>query len=515
MSFLQNYMQAPQAYGEATTNPYTTEAPPPAMSYTGTATNQNPNMYQLWTGTGYQNVPLRIAASDAGATYRSEDIWSQGDNPYLIQGAKDIYGITNWDPYPDIGKMGDSNWWLDPTNNSADSFSYLLKSGDKVGGRFTYNKQADGSWLGSFGGQERMDTSANNGAALGVIAAPFIAAAGLSAAGGAAGAGAGGGSGLVALGEGAVPALTSAGTIAEAGAAGALGGGMSAAELAAAYGPGVMDGTAAASGFAPGAAGSAASWTPGAGVVAGEGGAATLGSAGQFASNFLGSNAVDAINTAVNTGQAGQWGDTLSMLNRGRNIFNGINSMINPQQQGGGGTPSLLDLFGAGYSANRNRDYASMLMGPYNQYKDIQRPFINQLAESYTNPNSFYQSQQYQGLKDVYKNQIDRKAAAAGRLSNPTDREVLLQKHAMAAMEDYRKGLNNAIGATDPMRALQLYGTGAGYDSFSNAPWFMAGGRAGTPGYGTNGNVGDYWKVIKDVGSTVGDVWDTISHWFG
>jgi hypothetical protein len=170
-------------------------------------------------------------------------------------------------------------------------------------------------------------------------------------------------------------------------------------------------------------------------------------------------------------------------------------------EEGGTGM-NILDLLGGAYSANRNRDFASKLMELYNKQRDMQMPFYNKLAESYSNPNAYWESPEYQGLARVRGNQVNR--GDSGTFTNSTDREKLMQDHATKSIGDYRQGLYSAMTGTDPKAYADAYAKGALADSYSNLPIFAGIGNSG-------GSLEDIFKTGKDIWDVGTDVWD----WFG
>lgn len=176
---------------------------------------------------------------------------------------------------------------------------------------------------------------------------------------------------------------------------------------------------------------------------------------------------------------------------------------------------NLLDLV-AGYMGNKNlKDYAGNAKEPYSDAVGRQKPYLDQLLASYQDPNTFYNSNQWKGLESVYQNQIDRGAAKTGTNANPTAREVLLQNHAMKSLEDYRRGLTQAAGITNPAAFLNPYSEGikAEASAGSQAGLNAALGRMRTGG-GTADDFKNIIKTISDAGSTAEDIWNFVSKWF-
>lgn len=179
-----------------------------------------------------------------------------------------------------------------------------------------------------------------------------------------------------------------------------------------------------------------------------------------------------------------------------------------------GGNNGILDLIAGLYSAKQMKDYSGNLKDMYSSQLGRQQPFYNQLLASYQDPNTFYNSNQWKGLESVYQNSIDRQAAKVGRLANPTDREVLLQAHAMKQLENYRSGLRGDVQATDPAKYADAYAKGLQAEAYANAaPWAAIGNMANRPG-GVAGSVATTVGQIDDILKAGGDIWDVISGWF-
>lgn len=259
--------------------------------------------------------------------------------------------------------------------------------------------------------------------------------------------------------------------------------------------------------------------------VAGEGGAATLGSVGQAAANMgLPSSAVDAINTAVNSGDVSSIFSTLKQYgSQGNDLLKMYQQLTqqqpNQQQQGGGDLSSILNSLinlGTGYyGSQQNKDHSGNLKRIYDERAALQKPYLDQLLQSYQDPNSFYNSNQYKGLADVYQNQIDRQAGSTGRLANPTDREVLLQQHALKELNNYRQGLTDQIKATSPDNYINAYQKGLEVEANANNPFIAGIGKTGSGSAGTSGNsIQDVTNVIDGVikgGTFIADNWGKIS----
>ena len=145
------------------------------------------------------------------------------------------------------------------------------------------------------------------------------------------------------------------------------------------------------------------------------------------------------------------------------------NTQSTPPESGG----FLDDLFGVGkgiYDARQNKDYSNNMKQFYGDALARQDPIRQRLMESYTNPNSFYDSNQWKGLESVYQNSIDRGAAKGGTLANPTAREALLQSYAMKELGNYRQGLTDQMRALDPSKYAEQWSKGSEAERMANMP---------------------------------------------
>lgn len=278
---------------------------------------------------------------------------------------------------------------------------------------------------------------------------------------------------------------------------------------------------------------SGAGVVPGAGMTFGGSGVAGLaptGAAGTLGGTFGGLTQVGTATGALGgslgglagSGGAGMtggsWWDTAKSVydkvSDAKSIYDKVTGMTGgpqgqaPRNSAGGG---LLDLFNGYYGSQQNKDYSNNMKEFFARADAKQAPFRAQLEQSYTNPDSFYNSNEYKGLASVYQNSIDRKAAQSGRLANPTDREVLLQQHALKEMDNYRKTLTGNISALDPSRYADAWTKGSEAEANANNPAWAAVGRGGS---NPVQNVGNIVTGISDTIKSGKNIWDTISGWF-
>lgn len=441
-------------------------------------------------GGGLQNLPTfdksMIGWMDAEAPQ-----WSTGsdtDPARQIYAGRDAgYGFTggNDDFYssPFFRNTDNYEWAFDPTTGAP---SVRIKSGDKTGTTVKYVQDASGKWVPDYSTQSNNYWETNNNddfyKGVGMVLGAAV-------------------GGNVLAGSGAL------GTAAQ----GAWQGGLTAAEASAlsSIGLGTGAGGGAATPFEAGYVGSAAS--PVAETVAAT---APATASVPFEAGFTASAASPVATTAA------EGGSILSSIQQavkaGMPVLEAIQkfggALTQQSGQPGGGGRSILDLLGAYYSAQQNKDYAGNLKGIYSDLTARQNQFRDQLLASYQDPNTFYNSNQWKGLESVYQNQVDRQAAAKGRLANPTDREVLLQKHAMQELEKYRSGLKEAAGLTRPEAALDPLAKGYQAEAWANSPLFTA-----TGGFRAGGgtDIGNIINVLGEAGSTAQDIWKFISGFFG
>jgi hypothetical protein len=255
---------------------------------------------------------------------------------------------------------------------------------------------------------------------------------------------------------------------------------------------------------------------------------ATMAGAGEAGGSLMGLSNLAGVGGGASAGM-GQLNQITDLVSKGMSIQDAVKAVgamgggqagggaqqPRTTSQGGGGMGGIADLLAAYYSSQQMKDYSGNLKGMYDDLKRRQDQFMNPLLQSYQDPNSFYGSNQWKGLESVYKNQVDRQAAKGGTLANPTAREVTLQAQAMKELENYRNGLRQSAGLTNPAAALDPLAKGYQAEAFANTAPFAAIGRGGS-GSGQNivNTVNDTWKTITDVGSTAQDIWKFIEGWF-
>jgi hypothetical protein len=210
-------------------------------------------MAQIWTGTGYHEVPDSIAANLVGNYTTGGEWYSNGDNGMMQNPTQSYYGVS--DPNSIFGMSYGNN--LANVGSTQDQLSFMLKSGDKEGTGFNYMRGADGNYTLDQAGMNLNQWETNPGAEnmwLAIVASAGLGGAALAPA--AAGAGAVGGTvapgALIGAGESAAAlwpgatGLTAGSGAAGVGAAlpslgGAESGGMSLADLASSAGSSISD----------------------------------------------------------------------------------------------------------------------------------------------------------------------------------------------------------------------------------------------------------------------------------
>lgn len=440
----------------------------------------------IWTGGAYDySMPMSITRDMINPSSTS---YYDADGQYVTNntGYGLNYGGKLWSP--DDSNYAFTNY--DP-NNPNSGFALRMKSGDKTGTSLNYKwDPATNSYVPDIQGglsQNYWDTNTQHQDITGIAS---VALGGLGAGLGAEALGLAGAAGA---GEGL-------------GLAGAAGTGMAAGE-------GAMLG----GGIAPLTYGGAG------GMVGGVGTAGTAAGAGAAGLTELGSGSVAPLSSAPTIAEPATGGflsQVSQYMKQGMSAMEAIQKAS--QALGGGGAGGsvgsssqrqggLLDLIAGLYSANQNKDMSKNYKDLYDQALQRQMPFLQQLTASYSDPNSFYNSNQWKGLESVYQNSIDRQAARGGTLANPTDREVKLQNYAMKSLEDYRRGLATSAGLSDPARYLGPMEKGIEAEAWANSPVWAALGL-GKGGQGTN--VSNIIKDLGDAGKSAEDIWKLVSGWF-
>lgn len=128
------------------------------------------------------------------------------------------------------------------------------------------------------------------------------------------------------------------------------------------------------------------------------------------------------------------------------------------------------------YGANRQNQYADNLMNMYKPYAEQANWYGDKLRETYTNPNSYYESPEWQGIQRTTGDYLQRQDAAGGRLSNNFARQARLNELAAGNISNYRSGLS------DIYRNMSAIGTGQGMQTALSARMNAGGGLVGTIG---------------------------------
>lgn len=109
----------------------------------------------------------------------------------------------------------------------------------------------------------------------------------------------------------------------------------------------------------------------------------------------------------------------------------------------------LDQAFGVGagvYSDVQNREAFRNLNDLFSRREAARQPYEEMLARSYADGGKGYlESDAYQAKARIEQNKLDRGAAKAGRLANDYDRDLGMQEHALANLENYRAGLRSSL----------------------------------------------------------------------
>lgn len=225
----------------------------------------------------------------------------------------------------------------------------------------------------------------------------------------------------------------------------------------------------------------------------------------------------------------GQFGSGLFQMGGFLSRFLGGNSGGNPAHGGsgaprgqggnlGGGGFDLGSLLSAYYGSQAAGDYADQVRGIAANMRSDASPYLERLARSYTNPSEYLESPEMQARLGLEANKYAGIDAASGRLSNDIDRTKKLQDYGMAAIGDYRRGLQGSISSVyRPEAIANLYRDAAGretsrYGGYSR----LVGNQGGGPNTGGSGGFGvnDLLGIINQGGDLIGDAWDWISDWW-
>lgn len=383
---------------------------------------------------------------------------------------------------------------------SANNFGGIrIKSGDKEGTYVPY-KLVDGMWTPDFANATRQAWNTNS---FGYNDPGFLAVV-TAALGGAAGAAMGGGAGAGAGGFGSGAGGTAGGAGLTAGGSGLAGAGMGGAGSGitiggsglAGAGMGGLGSGLGATGLGGAALGSGLGLELGAGMSLGDwlagatsGGTSSLGQIKEvwdrvpsglkdaLKDTILGGSGGSTTNSGAKPGGTG--GSTLQDI---------LDKLLGGSTGGGGNNMNMLGLLGAMYSAKSNEQLGDKYAEIWNQMQGQAKPFMDKLQESYTNPNAYLESPEFQSINKLEENRLARNAAAGGRLSNDVDRATLLQNFAQKNLGAYRNNLQSSVDATQRQLAafapmfIQSQQNSLG----SLAPYFAAMGQGGA-----GGNIGD------------------------
>lgn len=116
----------------------------------------------------------------------------------------------------------------------------------------------------------------------------------------------------------------------------------------------------------------------------------------------------------------------------------------------------ILDLASAAFSSNRNAQTQEELMKMYKPYGDEAQKYMGRLEQTYTDPQSYLFSPEYQAIQKTVAEQLGRQDAARGNNANSLGRQAKLEQLAMSNLGNYRQGINQTMGS------LAAIGTGQG-----------------------------------------------------
>lgn len=160
--------------------------------------------------------------------------------------------------------------------------------------------------------------------------------------------------------------------------------------------------------------------------------------------------------------------EDMSMYDRFTGTMKDLGSYMPSMGGGKGGIGSTMMGLGNLYSAYTGGQQAKYLRGISNEMMGNQRQYQNLLQSTYTNPEMYLNTPEFKALNDMYLNELKRKDAAAGRVSQYGARANLAQKTALANLGNYRQGLTGAVNASSPASAMNLAGTSAAMSGYTN-----------------------------------------------
>lgn len=114
---------------------------------------------------------------------------------------------------------------------------------------------------------------------------------------------------------------------------------------------------------------------------------------------------------------------------------------------------SLLNGLSQNRQGNNQEEWANRLYGD-------RAAFLERLKQSYEDPNSYLKGPEYQASAGIALDQLQRKDAARGRLATDVQRQKLMQDHALASLDNYRKTLGASAGLTNTTGLAELSTTG-------------------------------------------------------
>lgn len=110
------------------------------------------------------------------------------------------------------------------------------------------------------------------------------------------------------------------------------------------------------------------------------------------------------------------------------------------------------------------------------------QPYLNLLQQSYSDPNSVLQGQEYQGIARSASDTLQRTDAAGGRLANDFGRQAELQNLASNWLTNYRQGLQGSINQIRGVNASEAPVRGATQNEFANTLMNLGGQYASSIG---------------------------------